>query len=356
MKVLSGPILKHAFTTRPVPLKEMAGIVQMRRAPRAGDLVAGEVISVGKNARIEVRSGVAFDIFPGDVIVGAFGNRYATDQFEGYVPVHAVYECDLISVGGVCGEISSRHSAMKDPTRLRVAGLVADESGRPINLRNFGLSPAANGGRKTRGSETVLVVGSSMNSGKTTVGGTIARALTRHGYRVAAAKVTGTAAGKDGRYFEACGADPVLDFTSAGYPSTYMLELEQLVEIHRTLLSHLNAASPDYVVIEIADGILQRETRMMLECEEIRATVDHVFFAGGDSLSIECGARLLRELKLPLRAASGAVAQSMLAMREAEEFTGLPCLATEDMMNGKLLRLLGIEAVEDSVEACGAVL
>lgn len=106
---------------------------------------------------------------------------------------------------------------MSDPTRLRVLGQVHDGDGRPLNTRSFGLPlriDSANGTRS--GVEVILVVGSSMNSGKTT----IARALDRRGYRVAAAKVTGTASGKDGRFFEASGARPVVDFTSAGYPST----------------------------------------------------------------------------------------------------------------------------------------
>ena len=81
--------------------------------------------------------------------------------------------------------------------------------------------------------EVILVVGSAMNSGKTTTAGTLARALSRANFSVAAGKITGTAAGKDARFFEACGARPVLDFTSAGYPSTYMLGLEELLGIYQ---------------------------------------------------------------------------------------------------------------------------
>ena len=83
-----------------------------------------------------------------------------------------------------------------------------------------------------------------MNSGKTTTAGTLARALSRANFSVAAGKITGTAAGKDARFFEACGARPVLDFTSAGYPSTYMLSLEELLGIYNSILGHLRAAIP----------------------------------------------------------------------------------------------------------------
>jgi hypothetical protein len=189
----------------------------------------------------------------------------------------------------------------------------------------------------------ILVVGSSMNAGKTTVVGTLARALSRAGFRVAAAKLTGTAASKDTRFFASSGARPVLDFTDAGYPSTYLLAIDDLIHMHRTLLTHLRAARPDYIIVEIADGIFQRETRLLLEHPEILATVDHVFFAANDSLSALTGQRFAVEHDLPLRAISGRVSMSPLAAREAEEVTGLPCLTNQDIMNGAALQLLTAE-------------
>lgn len=77
--------------------------------------------------------------------------------------------------------------------------------------------------------------------------------------------MTGTAAGKDGRFFASCGADLVLDFTHCGLPSTSMLERNDLLATYNTLLNRVAATRPDYVIIEIADGIFQRETRMLLE-------------------------------------------------------------------------------------------
>jgi hypothetical protein len=345
--------VKLGFATRAVPPAEMAGLVPLSRAPRIGDLVLAEVLSVGKNKTLEVHAGVSMYLFPGDLIVGAFGNRYATDQFEGYVPEWPVKECDLLSVGGVCGEIVSKHAAMGAPTRLRVRGLVSDREGRPINQRAFGL-PALDGG--VSNSEVILVIGSSMNSGKTTTVGTLARALNRAGYSVAAAKVTGTAAGKDGRFIESCGARPVIDFTSAGYPSTYMLGREELLNVYHALLAHLHASAPDYIILEVADGIFQRETRMLLESGAVRDSVDHVFFAACDSLSAESGARLVRDYDLPLRATAGAITQSLLATREAEEATSLPCLSTERIMDGTLMEILDAgRALESSERNCAYI-
>src|SRR5215217_5114349 len=229
MQLIDYPFIKYGFTTRAVPLEEMAKVVPMYAPPRFGDLLLAEVLNLGRHTKMEIRTGHTMALFPGDHIVGAFGNRYATDQYEGYVPTRPVEVCDLLSVGGVCGEVASQHVSMVDPTRLRIVGLVSDEHDRPINQRAFGLPSYALGERLESSAEVILVLGSAMNSGKTTTVGTLARALSRANFSVAAGKITGTAAGKDGRFYEACGARPVLDFSSAGYPSTYMLSLEELL-------------------------------------------------------------------------------------------------------------------------------
>ena len=341
MQLIDNPLIKYSFTTRAVPLEEMASVVPMYAPPRIGDLVLAEVQDLGRHTRMEVRTGVTMNLFPGDHIVGAFGNRYATDQYEGYLPTRPVEGCDLLSVGGVCGEVASQHTSMVDPTRLRIVGLVSDRYGRPIHQRAFGLPSHVADERLESRTEVILVVGSSMNSGKTTTAGTLARALSRANFGVAAGKITGTAAGKDARFYEACGAKPVLDFTSAGYPSTYMLALEELLGVYESILGNLRGSNTDYIILEIADGIFQRETRMLLESAELRRSADHVFFAAGDSLSAESGVRSVREYGLPLRATAGSVTQSPLASREVEEALGMPCMSIERIMDGTLKEVLG---------------
>jgi hypothetical protein len=333
--------VKHGFTTHAVPLDRMAGVKDLDRVPQIGDLVLAEVLALGHHTRIEHRSGAPLHIFPGDLVMGAFGNRYATDQYEAYVPKELGAECHLVSIGGVCGEVVSQHPSMDPPTRLRIVGGVCDDQGRLLNLRAFGLPPHSDGARGV-----ILVVGSAMNAGKTTTVGTLARALKQGGSRVAAAKITGTAAGKDPRYFVSCGAKPVLDFTYAGYPSTYMLSLEELMGIHRTLVGHLRKANPEHIIVEVADGIFQRETRMLLDNVEFRQSIAHVFFAASDSLSAECGARAVKAYGLPLRALAGAFTQSPLAMREAEAATGFRCLSVEQMMLGGVLETMGIDRTQ----------
>jgi hypothetical protein len=333
--------VKLAFATRSVGERELNRTVPFEGAPQIGDIVLVEVLSIGKHSTIETRDGVSLSIFPGDRLALVFGNRYATDQYEGYVPTQMVEECDMLSVGGVCGEVASAHDAMALPTRVRLLGRFVDMEGRTINVRGYGLRPRTS----MPHGEVILVVGTSMNAGKTTAVGTICRSLCQAGFQVAAAKLTGTAAGKDLRYFESCGANPVLDFTLGGYPSTYMLSERELLDLHRCLLSHLHASKPDYIVLEVADGILQRETAMLLRMPAFRATIDHVFFAASDSLGMAYGVQMLRQGGWPLRGTGGLITRSPLATREAEAVTQLPCLSLERMMSAELLALFGAAEV-----------
>lgn len=330
--------VKYGYTTRVVPLSAMHRIVPMERQPEVGDLVVAEVLSVGRNKSLETRGGQSLHLFPGDTIVGAFGHRYATDHFEGYVPKTIVDTADLLSGGGVIGQLASQNALVGTPTRLRVLGTVVDADGASVNQRRYGVAPATEVGSGA----VIVVVGSAMNSGKTTTVGHIAHALSRYGLRVAAAKVTGTASGKDARFYLSAGARPVCDFVDAGYPSTFMLGIDELLSVYTRLVANLRATQPDVVVVEIADGIFQRETRMMLESPAFRSSIDHMFFAAGDSLSIESGVRFLRALNLPLRATSGLITTSPLASREAEAETSVPCLGLDDMLSGKLLDVLGM--------------
>lgn len=342
-RVLADPRTKAGLVVREVPASEMAGVASVAGELEIGDVALVRVVKVGKNKRLEAREGFTLDLFEGDYFLGVFGNRYATGQFEGYVPQGSSAECDMLSMGGVLGKVTSQHSDTPTPTRVEVVGVVVDARGEKVNTRSYGVAKGYSQVSRpveTGNAEVILVIGSAMDSGKTTTAGTVARSLSRSGYKVAAAKVTGTAAGKDARFFAASGAHPALDFVGAGYPSTYMIPEEEVLAVYASLVEELAASEPDYIVLEIADGIYQRETKMLLDSKEVRRSVDHVFFAAGDALAVGFGTRAVREMGLPLRATSGAVAASELGARESEDLSGLPCLSLERILSGELEELL----------------
>ena len=128
-----------------------------------------------------------------------------------------------------------------------------------------------------------------MNSGKTTTCANLVRGLVRQKIKVAAAKFTGTGAGADYRSLVDAGASPVFDFIDAGYVSTYRANREVLLDIVMTLGAEMSASPTDVIIIEVADGLLQRETALLFSTQAFTDWVDGVIFAANDALGALAG-------------------------------------------------------------------
>jgi len=217
---------KRAYTTRRCDFGDVRYLLTAGTAPQAGDVVLARVEEIGQHSGLHAVSGRRSTLFVGDEIIVAFGNRYAPDQFEAVVPTD-LGPCQLAAGGGVAARVVASHVKMRKATQLRPLGLLADANGRPLNLQHYSL-PCVEG--RPRRPVTIAVVGTSMNSGKTTTAAHLVRGLRAAGLAVSAAKVTGTGAGGDPWLMRDAGAAQVLDFTDAGHASTYKLPLETLCD------------------------------------------------------------------------------------------------------------------------------
>lgn len=322
--------LKRAYTTRNVPASALHALTT-GRAPSSGDVVVARVVELGQHERLEAPDGRRVRMFVGDELLVAYGNRYAPEQYEAVVP-RVVGPCDLVAAGGVAADAISWHVDKDEPTRIEVVGIVVDAEDHTVNLRDF---------RRPRPSEvadrpfTVVVVGTAMDAGKTTSAAGLVHGLVRRGLQVGACKVTGTGAGNDVWHLADAGALPVLDFTDAGMPSTYLAEHADVLDGWATLTGHLAHAGVDVVVVEVADGTYQRETAALLASSELRDGCDAVVFAAGDAAGAKAGVELLRELDLPVVAASGRLTASPLATREARTILDVPVLDLEQLWAGE---------------------
>ena len=182
------------------------------------------------------------------------------------------------------------------------------------------------------------VFGASMNSGKTTAASSLAHGLIRAGYAVAGVKATGTGAFGDFNSFEDGGA-PALDFTDVGMATTFRMPLEQIEAGFDTLVATAAARGAEVVVVEIADGVFQQETRAILDASRIRDRLDGILFAAPDALSALGGVVVLEQKGLTPFAISGMVSCSPLATAEAAEVTGLPILSREDLWSAQSIAL-----------------
>jgi hypothetical protein len=264
----------------------------------------------------------------GDEIVVAYGARYAPDQYEAEVP-QAIGPCDLVAGGGVAGRVLSRHASMSAPTRLEPIGLLVDQDRAVINLSRFALPQMSRGPARN----IIVIAGASMNAGKTTSAAACIKGLCSAGLRVAAGKLTGTGSGGDLWTMHDAGASVVLDFTDAGHATTAGLDPAAVLDCANSILDHLEAAAPDVIVVEIADGVLQRETRALLSEPRFVSRIDAILFAAGEALSALAGANWMTARGLPLVGLTGVLSASPLASREAAAETGLPVFGIADLQS-----------------------
>jgi len=145
------------------------------------------------------------------------------------------------------------------------------------------------------------------------------------GYSVRASKVTGTASLKDILHMNDAGADPYTDFTYLGYPSTYLLPEADVLSIFDCLdLKYANNPR-NYWVVEIADGIAQRETAMLLRSPEVQSRIHRLIFCAYDAFGAIGGLRVLQEeFGLTADAVSGMCSSSPLHIAELSRYTNLP--------------------------------
>jgi hypothetical protein len=303
------------------------------RDPLSGDLVVSRVVRLGVHDHVEDRVGRRMRLFPGDLVVGAYGNRYATDLYEGYVPRGS--RTHLLTAGGLVGDVVAEHDAVVLPTALEVVGALLDGDLRPLSTEDFAAPLPGHAAPRLAG---VAVVGTGMNSGKTTTASALVRGWMRAGLRAGAGKVTGSGSGKDRWAYVDAGAHSVADFLDFGMPSTFGYPQERLATTMFAIRDTLAAGDTDAVVLEIADGLLMPQTSALLE--RLGDVADAIVLAAVDALSARSGVAILRERGLPVRAISGLVSRSPLASREAAQDVGLPVLSPQALADGAALELL----------------
>jgi hypothetical protein len=216
MQIQGNSQIKWPYATHLVDRSRARTLLPIVEGHDPGALMLARVQSLSRHKDIESPEGRRVSLFPGDILVGVLGDRYATGQFCAIGRISSTLG-HIVAFGGVFGEVVSTHARMLPPTTIEYLGRLGDEEGRPLRSQHFqGLPDEPLVGR---GAPTVLSLGASMDAGKTTTSMQLIVSLRAAGFRVCAAKITGTACRKDPNFFHDAGATAVLDFTwAAGRP------------------------------------------------------------------------------------------------------------------------------------------
>ena len=111
--------------------------------------------------------------------------------------------------------------------------------------------------------------------------------------------------------------DPVLLEVGSEHP----VELGQIVERDRL----------EVVVFEIADGLLQEETTILLDHVAQRGLASAVLYTSGDAMAVRSGLDRLRSRALPVVAVSGTVTIAPLGVLEAQREADVPVLTRDQL-------------------------
>ena len=321
----SDAATKTTWVTRRIPDDAPLSWGEVR-SPTVGDLLLCEVVRVGIHGRVETTTGARSKIYPGDRILCVPGARYATSLLRATAEVGTDL-ADMISASGLCGRVVSRYRGVGTPTKVRPLARASLDAG-PANVSSFSLSPASTAASDPR---WVVVVGSAMDSGKTSACISLIRGLVESGARVGAMKLTGTASGRDFRAYLDAGATPVFDFLDAGWASTAGCSGPQLLDIVRLLAGHLRAAPIDWGVVEVADGLLQSETsHLVQQLGAVLGAFDTVLTVR-ESLAAVAGVDILGRAGHRVVAVAGPVTNDPLSCREIELACSVPSIPTRQL-------------------------
>lgn len=334
IKKTIGTRLVHEFT--------ILETLKDTHIPSAGDVGVFRILEIGRHKSIQAADKRITSILEGDHIMASFANRYATSQFEGYVPESPQAVYDILGAGGAIGLVKSKNAALEDeePTKVELVGYCCDHNGSVINTQFYGIERSSFQGRLPGKAKVVLSIGSTMDSGKTTTAAFVAHGLKMGGFDVGFIKLTGTAHAKDKDFVLDCGADYSFDFSDVGFPSTFLTSKQDILDIYQSLLDKFERNPVDYIVMEIADGILQRETDFLLRDKSFMASIHSVIFSCGDSLSALKGMELLEKINIKPCLISGKLTMSPLLIKEVKSIIDVPVHPIEEIMTGSLNHLI----------------
>ncbi len=265
-----------------------------------GVLVAAEITSNKSSYNnLELTSGRMAKLRPGDIIVGALGQRKALFGYSGHLPksVSVGDTLQVLNIGGVLGVCDSVNATFGAPFDAKVLGgvMVFPYLGERIGVpARVGLTALdVNAKAATHGVPVVAIAGTCMNAGKTAAACAVISRLRHHGLTIDAFKATGVSLRRDILAMEDAGARNTAIFTDFGVVST---TAENGPPVTSMMLNELAADRPDAIVYELGDGVLGAYgVEAILRDASIRESLSCLMLCANDPVAAWGGVKLLRD-------------------------------------------------------------
>jgi hypothetical protein len=218
-----------------------------------GDYVVVEMLGDGPDRYpVETTDGSTAEMRPGDHLIGALGTRAATLEVVGdWHDVGEDLRMQTLTRAGVLGVCTSAALDSAPLANVKYVGH-AVRAGEVCTMKSF-VAPAD---EHELEAPLILIIGTSMNSGKTVAGVAMIRELVAMGKRVAGTKVTGVGRLRDILAMKKAGAYLTADFVDVGLPST-VVPRDEYEQSLRLLCSKLAVTEPDVVIVEAGASPLE---------------------------------------------------------------------------------------------------
>lgn len=220
---------------------------------KTGDYAVGRITDPGSDRmQIELINGRMRSCMREDLVVGALGDRYATLEATGsWRDVEEDGRMHLLTGAGLFGKCTSKSVHLDNLVEIEYLGHVVrdgvvckmDDFVKDVPYTKFNMP-------------VILLVGTSMSAGKTTVARIIVNLLKRSGLNIVAGKLTGASRYRDTLSLKDVGAGHIFDFVDAGLPSS-IYPREKFRRKLVGLLSRINQAGADVAVIELGASPLE---------------------------------------------------------------------------------------------------
>lgn len=326
---------KRSYITRNVNIDLATQVLDI--SPRKGDLLLCQIDKIKQHTRLEDIHGRRNHLYEGDYIIVVAAKRYATDQFCSELPTQQG-QCHLVAAGGIAGHVIHRSRQVKGPTEITLLGVLGNQDGLALNLASF--APLTHTPSMQENIPVLVIVGSDMNAGKTTTVCACINGLSRQGLKVAGAKLTGTGAGPDYWRMHDAGANAVFDFLDAGYPSTIGLSIDDFLSLLTKFKSAAVTANSQVLILEIADGILQPETKALINSQKFVRQITGAIVAADSATSAMMVTERIIKAEFPVYAISGLFSRSPIACAEIAQESGLPVYTPSDLIKPDVIDYL----------------
>ena len=267
-------------------------------------------------------------IVPGDLFLATPGHRQSTKWVDGKIPAGGLSPGGhywVLAECGLVGELIGNSPSEKDHLgRVKYLGRVYGEDGRGLNIRQFAL-PGPSGPHRTM--NLYLVLGTSGDSGKTTAGLAVLRALRMQGYAtVTALKATGSPLLEEISRYRDFGAAQAFDCVDFGMPATDPSGRDGISEAFDRMLDYCFSLPADALVVECGGDLFGANVPAFLKCLRPRHPDPKIVLAATDALGALGATRVLREMGLAISLITGPCTDTPTFRERTEALCGVPAI------------------------------